>query len=158
MRVENMPTSTAAPAVEFPTSASSGGTSQPPPRAPLCSFAATATAPPLLLVENAHVLEMYTATSAPSRPAEGGERFPKEENERQETQARKPFADMEYIVDFVNMRRFKDALLLDVGHDATLVLLRLESIMFNVRQSVLTLVLLNLGSIDHPVRASATCG
>ena len=75
----------------------------------------------------------------------------------QSTQARKPLADMEYIVDFVNMRRFKDALLVDVGHDATLVPLRLESIMFNVCQSVLTLVLLSLGSIDHPVRASATC-
>ena len=39
MRVENMPTSTstAAPAVEPPTFASSSGTSQPPPRAPRAS-------------------------------------------------------------------------------------------------------------------------
>ena len=41
----------------------------------------------------------------------------------QHTQAQKLLADMKYIVDFVNMRRFKDALLVDVGYVATLVLL-----------------------------------
>ena len=41
------------------------------------------------------------------------------------------------------MRRFKDALLVDVGHVATLALLRLESIMFNVCQCVLILLLLS---------------